>query len=94
MPSPWGGLSSANSDILKLEHLYHLVGEKDSVERIGPIMFPGRWPVFPLSYWNRGKRRGKVTIIPMGPVGHQVPGGILRPPAGAGRWAQFPHPDH
>lgn len=74
-----GGVISANSDILKLEHLYHLVGEKDSVERIGPIMFPGRWPVFPLSYWNRGKRRGKVTIIPMGPVGHQVPGGILDP---------------
>ena len=74
-----GGVISANSNILKLEHLYHLVGEKDTVERIGPIMFPGRWPVFPLSYWNRAKRRGKVTIIPMGPVGHQVPGGILDP---------------
>jgi predicted Abi (CAAX) family protease len=74
-----GGVISANSNILNLEHLYHLVGEKDTVERIGPIMFPGRWPIFPLSYWNRAKRRGKVTIIPMGPVGHQVPGGILDP---------------
>ncbi len=74
-----GGVISANCNILKLEHLYHLVGEKDGVERIGPIMFPGRWKLFPLSYWNRGKRRGKITFIPMGPVGHQVPGGILDP---------------
>ena len=74
-----GGVISANCNILQLEHLYHLVGDKDGVERIGPIMFPGRWQVFPLSYWNRGKRRGKITFIPMGPVGHQVPGGILDP---------------
>jgi predicted Abi (CAAX) family protease len=74
-----GGVISANNNILKLEHLYHLVGEKDTVERIGPKMFPGRWKIFPLSYWNRAKRRGKISIIPMGPVGHQVPGGILDP---------------
>jgi predicted Abi (CAAX) family protease len=74
-----GGVISANNNILKLEHLYHLVGDKDEVERIGPIMFPGRWKLFPLSYWNRAKRRGKITLIPMGPVGHQVPGGILDP---------------
>lgn len=74
-----GGVISANNDILKLEHLYHLVGDKDSVEAIGPIMFPGRWKVFPLSYWNRAKRRGMITLVSMGPVGHQVPGGILCP---------------
>ncbi len=74
-----GGVISANINILKLEHLYHLVGDKDMVERIGPKMFPGRWKLFHLSYWNRAKRRGKITVIPMGPVGHQVPGGILDP---------------
>ncbi|MEL6764723.1 MAG: CAAX protease, partial [Cyanobacteria bacterium J06607_6] len=74
-----GGVISANSNFLKLEHLHHLVGEKDDVERIGPLMFPGRWKVFPLSFWNRAKRLGKITIIPMGPVGHNVPGGVLDP---------------
>lgn len=74
-----GGVISANCNVLKLEHLHHLVGEKDGVERIGPLMFPGRWKVFPLSFWNRAKRRGKITIISMGPVGHNVPGGILDP---------------
>lgn len=74
-----GGVISANNNLLRLEHLHHLVGEKDGVERIGPLMFPGRWKLFPLSFWNRAKRLGKIIIIPMGPVGHNVPGGILDP---------------
>jgi predicted Abi (CAAX) family protease len=74
-----GGVISGNCNILKLEHLYHLVGDEDGVEQIGPIMFPGRWKIFPLSYWNRAKRRGKISIFSMGQVGHQVPGGILDP---------------
>ncbi|MFB2935737.1 CAAX protease [Aerosakkonemataceae cyanobacterium BLCC-F154] len=76
-----GGVMSANNNFLKLEHLYHLVGEKDNVERIGPIMFPGRWKAFFLSYWNRAKRKGKISIISLGPVGHQVPGGMMDPKA-------------
>ncbi|MGA9379300.1 MAG: CAAX protease, partial [Phormidium sp.] len=76
-----GGVMSANNNFLKLEHLYHLVGEKDSIERIGPIMFPGRWKLFFLSYWNRAKRKGKISIISLGPVGHQVPGGMMDPKA-------------
>ncbi|MGB3612621.1 MAG: hypothetical protein WBA10_02420, partial [Elainellaceae cyanobacterium] len=74
-----GGVISGNCNVLKLEQLYHLVGDKDSVEQIGPIMFPGRWRIFPLSYWNRAKRYGNISMISLGPVGHQVPGGILDP---------------
>lgn len=76
-----GGVMSANNNFLKLDHLYHLVGDKDSVERIGPLMFPGRWKLFPLSYWNRAKRKGKISIISLGPVAHQVPGGLMDPKA-------------
>jgi predicted Abi (CAAX) family protease len=76
-----GGVMSANNNVLKLEQLYHVVGEKDFVERIGPIIFPGRWKIFPLSYWNRAKRRGNITIVDAGPVGHQVPGGYMDPKA-------------
>ncbi|MBL1178358.1 CAAX protease [Pantanalinema sp. GBBB05] len=74
-----GGVISGNNNILQLEHLYHLVGQKDTVEQVGPIMFPGRWKLLFLSYWNRAKRRGKISLIDMGPVGHQIPGGILDP---------------
>jgi predicted Abi (CAAX) family protease len=73
------GVISGNCNVMQLEHLYHLVGDKDGVERAGPVMFPGRWKLFFLSYWNRAKRRGKISVLPMGPVGHQVPGGILDP---------------
>ncbi len=72
-----GGVISGNVNTLRLEHLYHLSGEKDVVERIGPVMFPRRWDIFFLSYWNRAKRMGKVSLISLGPVGHQVPGGIM-----------------
>ncbi|TVQ08027.1 MAG: CAAX protease [Leptolyngbya sp. DLM2.Bin27] len=74
-----GGVISANINILTLEHLYHLSGEKDVVEKLGPKIFPGRWRLFLLSYWNRAKRRGKVSFVSLGPVGHQVPGGIFDP---------------
>ncbi|MFQ4137347.1 CAAX protease [Nodosilinea sp. PGN35] len=74
-----GGVISANINLLTLEHLYHLSGEKDVVEKLGPKIFPGRWRLFPLSYWNRAKRRGKISFVSLGPVGHQVPGGILDP---------------
>jgi predicted Abi (CAAX) family protease len=76
-----GGVMSANNNVLKLEHLYHVVGDKDAVERVGPVMFPGRWKLFPLSFWNRAKRKGKISIISAGPVGHQVPGGYMDPKA-------------
>lgn len=74
-----GGVISGNINILKLEHLYHLHGDKDSVERIGPVMFPRRWAISFLSYWNRAKRMGKVSLISLGPVGHRIPGGIMDP---------------
>ncbi len=71
------GVFSGNNESLKLEHIYHLVGEKDFVERVGPIFFPKRWAFFVLSYWNRTKRLGKVSVLNLGPVGHQVPGGVM-----------------
>jgi predicted Abi (CAAX) family protease len=74
-----GGVISGNTNVLKLEHLYHLVGDKDTVEPLGSIMFPGRWRIFFLSYWNRAKRLGKISFISLGPVGHQLPGGIMDP---------------
>jgi hypothetical protein len=76
-----GGVMSGNNPILDLEHLYHMVGEKDAVERIGPVMFASRWPIALLSFWNRAKRLGSLTCVSLGPVGHQVPGGMLDPGA-------------
>jgi predicted Abi (CAAX) family protease len=73
------GVFCGHNDILKLEHIYHLVGDKDPVERSGPVLFPKRWRLMFLSYWNRAKRRGQVSLISLGPVGHQTPGGVMDP---------------
>ncbi|MBD3885553.1 CAAX protease [Phormidium tenue FACHB-886] len=64
------GVMSGNHNILELEHLYHIVGNKDWIEKEGPVMFPRRWRIFPLSYWNRAKRRGKISFISLEGVGH------------------------
>jgi hypothetical protein len=74
-----GGVISGNAHILETEHLYHFVGQRDTIERLGPLLFPSRWPVAVLSRWNRARRLGKVSIYSLGPVGHQVPGGMLDP---------------
>ncbi|NEP84327.1 MAG: hypothetical protein F6K39_43175 [Okeania sp. SIO3B3] len=71
------GVISGNTGAMVVERLYHLVGEKDSVERLGPIMFPGRWPIMFLSNWNRAKRRGKISFISLGSVAHNAETGPM-----------------
>ncbi|HZZ00230.1 MAG TPA: hypothetical protein VFE36_11695 [Candidatus Baltobacteraceae bacterium] len=74
-----GGVINGDDPILELEHLYHLVGDRDKVERVGPYLFASRWKIAVLSQWNRARRLGRLTEISLGPVGHQVPGGMLDP---------------
>lgn len=74
-----GGVISGNDPILDLEQLHHLVGDRDRVERIGPVLFPSRWRIAVLSSWNRARRLGRLMQLSLGPVGHQVPGGMLDP---------------
>ncbi len=76
-----GGVISGSSRVLDLEHLYHMVGDKDGVERLGPILFWSRWKIFWSTYWNRARRLGRLTRTSLGPVGHQVPGGMFDPNA-------------
>jgi predicted Abi (CAAX) family protease len=71
------GVFSGNNNILTLEHFYHFVGDKDLLERLGAIIFFQRWKIAFLSYWNRAKKYGKVTITSLGPVGHNDAGGPL-----------------
>ncbi|HME80872.1 MAG TPA: hypothetical protein VKF82_02235 [Candidatus Eremiobacteraceae bacterium] len=76
-----GGVMSGANDFLDLMMLHHLVGEKDGVERLGPLLFPSRWKIAWNSFWNRARRLGLIEIISLGPVGHQVPGGMFDPVA-------------
>ena len=76
-----GGVISGACKVVELEQLYHVAGEKDGVQRIGSIMFPTRWKIAVLSNWNQALRLGRISFVPLGPVGHQVPGGMFDPNA-------------
>ncbi len=71
------GVMSSHPGVMIAEELYHLVGQKDSVEKVGAILFAGRWPFMLLSKWNQAKRRGKIRFIDLGPVAHNLEGGPM-----------------
>lgn len=73
------GVMTGTAPFLHIDHLHHMYGAKDVIEPLGPIMFASRWKIMRHSRWNRALRHGKVTIAHLGPVGHQVPGGLLDP---------------
>ena len=68
---------SSDRGLEALTHLYHLEGSKDIVQRLGAILFPGRWPLLGNSYWNQAKRKGKITVVLTGPMGHNGPNSYL-----------------
>ncbi|TVS04185.1 MAG: CAAX protease [Cyanobium sp. PLM2.Bin73] len=72
-----GGVFAGNNRVLQAEHLFHLVGERDRLAPLGSILFPRRWPLLFLSPWNRALGRGRVSVVPLGPVGHELPGGLM-----------------
>jgi predicted Abi (CAAX) family protease len=72
-----GGVMSGSGRFLDLEHIYDLVGDKDGIQKLGPLLFPSRWKIFPLTYWNRALRLGRISRISLGPVGHMEPGGMF-----------------
>jgi hypothetical protein len=72
-----GGVLSADPGLLDLERLYLLNGRRDRVQRLGAIVFPGRWPLLRHSSWNRARAQGRIHRIDMGPADH------------TGRWGYF-----
>lgn len=65
-----GGVLTDDPGILSVQHLYHLSGSKDNIQHVGKWLFPGRWPIFKRSAWNRATRKGKISIIDVGPMKH------------------------
>ncbi|MDJ1181818.1 hypothetical protein [Roseofilum casamattae] len=68
------GLVSGNRVPLEAEELYYLTGDRDRIERLAALLFPGRWAIAIQSNWNRAKRRGKVRFLPLESVTHDGPG--------------------
>ena len=74
-----GGVMSSNENILEVDSLTHLYGAKDSVQRLGYIMFPQRWTFFSWTPWNRARKRGIIRRVLVGPMVHTGKKGYLDP---------------
>jgi hypothetical protein len=73
------GVFCADPSIPKIDHIYHIHGRIDGVERLGRRIFPGRWPIMRHSTWNQALADGRATITDMGDMIHNGPGSYLDP---------------
>lgn len=67
-----GGVIASDPGLDALTHLYHLYGEKDTVQALGHKVFPGRWPSAVDSEWRRAEREGRITLSCIGPLNHNL----------------------
>lgn len=67
-----GGMLSDDIGLDRIEHLTHLYGTKDPLQRLGAILFAGRWPGAVGSPWTRAMKAGRITMIQLGPMQHNV----------------------
>jgi hypothetical protein len=72
-----GGIFGSDAGLLAADHVYHLYGTKDRPQKLGKILFPGRWPFFFYSTWNRAVRMGRVSEICLGSISHAGHTGYL-----------------
>ncbi len=72
-----GGIFGSDPGLLAADHIYHIYGQQDRPQRLGQLLFPGRWPIFFYSAWNRALRTGRVTAIPLVGVSHSGGTGYL-----------------
>lgn len=72
-----GGVMGSGPGLADFGRVYHLQGSKDVVPHLGRFLFPGRWPIFAHSHWNRMLRQGKLETIPTGPMTHNGAGSYL-----------------
>ena len=70
-----GGVISDDPGVRHVKHLTHLFGEKDPIQKMGEILWAGRWPIMKQSVWNQVKAQGKIEMIDMGPMAHNMLGG-------------------
>lgn len=73
------GVVDSHPGLKRLDRVWHLYGSKDSVQRLGALVFPGRWPLVRNSLWNRGKRSGQITTQCVGPMTHVDRNGYFDP---------------
>jgi hypothetical protein len=72
-----GGVMASDRGLDHVVRLTSLAGSKDGVYRLGRRAFPGRWPLFADSSWNRARAEGRLVERVIGPMRHAGKGSYL-----------------
>ncbi|MDN2582787.1 hypothetical protein [Aquibium sp. ELW1220] len=73
----FGGVMASDRGVTETGRLISLYGSRDFVYRLARFAFPGRWPVFASSHWNRALRAQRLVEREIGPLEHSGRGGYL-----------------
>ncbi|MCA0295872.1 MAG: hypothetical protein LCH96_11300 [Actinobacteria bacterium] len=65
-----GGMMSDDPGLDRVQHLWHLRGTKDVFEKLGGVMFAGRWPHAVRSPWSNALADDRIDVIDLGPMHH------------------------
>lgn len=71
------GIMNSSSSLATISGLTHLYGTVDRQHRLGGLIFPARWPIFPGSHWGRAAAGGKIRLRCLGPMAHSGRGSYL-----------------
>ncbi|MBV9581083.1 MAG: hypothetical protein JO057_21085 [Chloroflexi bacterium] len=85
-----GGVLDSDPGLRVVQRLDHLVGDKDIMEKIGRIVYPGRWPIARASAWNAARSTGVIEVKPLPGMAHNTPGGYMDPNARSTTGELFP----
>ncbi len=73
------GVFSGNQRLSQVASIAMVVGSRDPVAALGPLLFPGRSPLLPLSNWNKARLAGRVRREVVAGMGHNGRSGPFSP---------------
>lgn len=65
-----GGVFADDPGLDHVAEFHHLYGSNDKLQKLGAMMFPGRWRAAPLSTYGRAVREGRLTKHCIGEMQH------------------------
>jgi Tfp pilus assembly protein PilN len=73
------GVFSGNQQLDQVAGISMVVGSRDPIAALGPLLFPGRSPLLPLSNWNKARLAGRLKRDVVAGMGHNGLSGPFSP---------------
>lgn len=72
-----GGVMGSDPGFHYVQHCYYLYSTRDTIAKLGWVLFPGRWPIMKFSSWNQATAAGRLTLLPVGTMQHMGENGYF-----------------